>query len=47
VTYALETLVRQRVFQHPGDTRCGYADQLDADTLRHAPLLKLVCGWPP
>jgi hypothetical protein len=36
-------LVRQRVFP----IACGYADQNDADTLRHAPLLKLVCGRLP
>ena len=41
--HALETLVRQRVFQ----IACGYADQDDADTLRHDPLLKLVCGRLP
>lgn len=43
VTHALETLVRQRVFQ----IACGYEDQLDADTLRSNPLLKLVCGRLP
>ena len=41
--HALETLVRQRVFQ----IACGYADQDDADTLRHDPLRKLVCGRLP
>jgi hypothetical protein len=41
--HALETLVRQRVFQ----IACGYADQDDADTLRRDPLLKLVCGRLP
>src|SRR3712207_153845 len=41
--HALETLVRQRVFQ----IACGYEDQDDADTLRHDPLLKLVCGRLP
>jgi hypothetical protein len=41
--HSLETLVRQRVFQ----IACGYADQDDADTLRHDPLLKLVCGRLP
>src|SRR5919199_1563167 len=41
--HALETLVRQRVFQ----IACGYADQDDADTLRADPLLKLVCGRLP
>jgi hypothetical protein len=35
--------VRQRVFQ----IACGYEDQNDADTLRHDPLLKLVCGRLP
>jgi hypothetical protein len=43
VRHALDTLVRQRVFQ----IACGYADQNDADTLRHDPLLKLVCGRLP
>lgn len=43
VRHALATLVRQRVFQ----IACGYADQNDADTLRHDPLLKLVCGRLP
>jgi len=43
VQHALATLVRQRVFQ----IACGYADQDDADTLRHDPLLKLVCGRLP
>ena len=43
VRHALETLVRQRVFQ----IACGYADQNDADTLRTDPLLKLVCGRLP
>src|SRR5918998_3335497 len=42
-THTLETLVRQRVFQ----IACGYEDQADADTLRHDPLLKLVCGRLP
>ena len=41
--HALETLVRQRVFQ----IACGYEDQDDADTLRTDPLLKLVCGRLP
>src|SRR5918998_6488464 len=41
--HALDTLVRQRVFQ----IACGYEDQDDADTLRHDPLLKLVCGRLP
>ncbi len=38
-----ETLVRQRIFQ----IACGYEDQNDAATLRHDPLLKLVCGRLP
>jgi hypothetical protein len=41
--HTLETLVRQRVFQ----IACGYEDQNDATTLRHDPLLKLVCGRLP
>jgi hypothetical protein len=43
VWHSLETLVRQRVFQ----IACGYEDQLDANTLRVDPLLKLVCGRLP
>jgi hypothetical protein len=43
VRHALETLVRQRVFQ----IACGYEDQDDADALRTDPLLKLVCGRRP
>jgi hypothetical protein len=43
VRHSLDTLVRQRVFQ----IACGYEDQDDADTLRHDPLLKLVCGRLP
>ncbi|MDB5059083.1 MAG: hypothetical protein JWO59_2555 [Chloroflexi bacterium] len=43
VRHALETLVRQRVLQ----IACGYEDQDDADTPRHDPLLKLVCGRLP
>lgn len=43
VRHTLETLVRQRVFQ----IACGYEDQNDAATLRHDPLLKLVCGRLP
>src|SRR5947209_20000564 len=39
IHHAIETLVRQRVFQ----IACGYADQHDADTLRSDPLLTLVC----
>lgn len=43
VQHSLSALVRQRVFQ----IACGYEDQDDADTLRHDPLLKLVCGRLP
>jgi len=43
VRHPLTTLVRQRVFQ----IACGYVDQNDATTLRHDPLLKLVCGRQP
>lgn len=43
VRHPLATLLRQRVFQ----IACGYEDQDDADTLRHDPLLKLVCGQLP
>lgn len=43
VRHRLADLVRQRVF----GLACGYADQNDADTLRHDPLLKLVCGRLP
>src|SRR5919199_6875017 len=43
VRHALETLVRQRVYQ----IACGYEDQNDAETLRTDPLLKLVCGRLP
>lgn len=43
VRHALETLIRQRLFQ----IACGDEDQDDADTLRHDPLLKLVCGRLP
>src|ERR671938_1906697 len=43
VRHALETLVRQRVYQ----IACGYEDQNDATTLRTDPLLKLVCGRLP
>jgi hypothetical protein len=43
VRHSLTALVRQRVFQ----IACGYEDQDDADTLRHDPLLKLVCGRLP
>jgi hypothetical protein len=41
--HSLALLVRQRLLQ----IACGYEDQDDADTLRHDPLLKLVCGRPP
>lgn len=41
--HSLLDLVRPRVFQ----IACGYEDQNDADTLRHDPLLKLVCGRLP
>jgi hypothetical protein len=43
VQHPLVTLVRQRVYQ----ITCGYEDQDDADTLRHDPLLKWVCGRRP
>jgi hypothetical protein len=43
VRHTLETLVRQRVLP----MACGYEDQNDAATLRHDPLLKLVCGRLP
>jgi len=43
VRHSLAALVRQRVFQ----IACGYEDQNDATTLRHDPLLKLVCGRLP
>jgi hypothetical protein len=43
VRHALDTLLRQRIFQ----IACGYEDQDDADTLRHDPLLKVVCGRLP
>ncbi len=36
-------LLRQRIYQ----IVAGYEDQDDADTLRHDPLLKLVCGRLP
>jgi hypothetical protein len=39
----VETLLAQRIFQ----IACGYEDQNDADTLRHDPLLKHVCGRRP
>ena len=43
VRHALETLVRQRVCQ----LACGYEAQHDANTLRPAPRLKVVCGRLP
>ena len=43
VRHPLAALVRQRVFQ----IACGYVDQNDATTLRHDPLLQLVCGRQP
>src|SRR5262249_57612090 len=39
VHHPLRLLVRQRILQ----IACGYEDQDDANTLRHDPLLKLVC----
>jgi hypothetical protein len=41
--HALVTLIQQRLYQ----IACGYADQNDATTLRHDPLLKHVCGRLP
>lgn len=41
--FPLALLIRQRVYQ----IACGDEDQNDADTLRHDPLLKLVCGRLP
>jgi hypothetical protein len=41
--HPLALLVRQRILQIAG----GYEDQDDADTLRHDPLLKVVCGRHP
>ncbi len=41
--HPLALLICQRVYQ----IACGYADQNDADTLRHDPLLKVVCGRLP
>lgn len=40
VRHPLTRLLRQRLLQ----IACGYEDQDDADTLRHDPLLKWVCG---
>src|SRR4051794_4722422 len=41
--HTLLDLLRQRIYQ----IVAGYEDQDDADTLRHDPLLKLVCGRLP
>ncbi len=41
--HPLALLICQRVYQ----IACGYADQNDAATLRHDPLLKVVCGRLP
>ncbi len=41
--HPLATLICQRVYQ----IACGFEDQNDATTLRHDPLLKLVCGRLP
>jgi hypothetical protein len=41
--HPLALLICQRVYQ----IACGYEDQNDATTLRHDPLLKLVCGRLP
>ena len=41
--HPLAMLICQRVYQ----VACGYEDQNDATTLRHDPLLKLVCGHLP
>ena len=41
--HPLPALLRQRIVQ----IACGYEDQNDATTLRHDPLLKLVCGRLP
>ena len=38
--HPLDALICQRVYQ----IACGYEDQNDATTLRHDPLLKVVCG---
>jgi hypothetical protein len=43
VRHALVLLLRQRLLQ----IARGYEGQNDADTLRHDPLLKLVCGRHP
>jgi len=41
--HPLALLICQRVYQ----IACGYADQNDATTLRHDPLLKVICGRLP
>ncbi len=41
--HPLAMLICQRVYQ----IACGYEDQNDATTLRHDPLLKMVCGRLP
>ena len=41
--HTLRDLLRQRIYQ----IVAGYADQNDANTLRHDPLLQLVCGRRP
>jgi Transposase DDE domain group 1 len=43
VRHPLARLLRQRLLQSAG----GYEDQDDADTLRHDPVLNLVCGRHP
>jgi Transposase DDE domain group 1 len=43
VRHALVLVLRQRPLQ----IACGYEDQNDADTLRHDPPLRLVCGRHP
>ena len=41
--HARQAVLQQRLYQ----IAAGYADQNDADRLRHDPLLKLVCGQLP
>jgi hypothetical protein len=41
--HSLKALIKQRVFQ----IACGYEDQNDSNSLREAPLLKLLCGSMP
>jgi hypothetical protein len=43
VRHPLVLVLRQRILQ----IACGYEDQDDADTVRHDPLLKLLCGRRP